>query len=463
MKQIRITIFLCLFCIGISPTFAQNCWPLIQGNSALEGATSVSANTTTTYVLRHHEIDYPVYTETQVNWTVTGGTITSQSLVLMHKDESAFAQHFYYDEVIEVSWSGAGTGSISASLLDISSSGTGCPATLSIPVSVISGNNPAPAITGCNTSTLGALVAYTTPASAGNSYTWSVSAGEILGGQGTNTVIVRWGPDPNLFPYSFAFDPVLWSLFWMNGSISVLESNGNEEGYGHTIVPFTGPGFDSFSATLQATETTVYPGYAPAECTTISVTPAGGSGGYSYEWSNGATTASISVCPAVDTDYSVSVTDANGCFTYSLPITIEAIPVSCGNNKVSVCHNGRTRCVKTNQVAGHLAHGDVLGSCTNKTGEYTEDQLLEASLNISQKFSSESILIQFYPIDAGHGSIALYDVMGRTIKTIYDGSWQEGETIEVEFSTLGFSSGIYFIRQMEEGGEYLNKRFLLNK
>ncbi|MEZ5048579.1 MAG: hypothetical protein R2766_02900 [Saprospiraceae bacterium] len=37
------------------------------------------------------------------------------------------------------------------------------------------------------------------------------------------------------------------------------------------------------------------------------------SGGTSYEWNTGATTASISVSPNTTTTYSVTVTNADGC------------------------------------------------------------------------------------------------------------------------------------------------------
>ena len=39
----------------------------------------------------------------------------------------------------------------------------------------------------------------------------------------------------------------------------------------------------------------------------------GGGGGFTFEWATGETTASISVSPIVNTTYSVTVLDANGC------------------------------------------------------------------------------------------------------------------------------------------------------
>lgn len=106
---------------------------------------------------------------------------------------------------------------------------------------------------------------------------------------------------------------------------------------------------------------TVYNGYGPMSCATLSASPSG----YSYLWSpGGETTQSITVCPTATTTYSVTVTDVLGC-TGSDDVTVNVVDVACGNNgdKVTVCHNGRQICVSANAVAAHLAHGDQLGAC----------------------------------------------------------------------------------------------------
>lgn len=58
---------------------------------------------------------------------------------------------------------------------------------------------------------------------------------------------------------------------------------------------------------------TVYPGYGTAECTDLTATVSGGTAPYSYLWSNGETTGTITVCPDESTDYTVTATDVNGC------------------------------------------------------------------------------------------------------------------------------------------------------
>lgn len=114
---------------------------------------------------------------------------------------------------------------------------------------------------------------------------------------------------------------------------------------------------------------TVYVGYAPAASTTLTPTLTGDNGSPTYLWSNGETTPSITVSPASNTTYTVTVTSGPGC-TATASTLVEAINVQCGNNndKVQVCHvaeNGssNTICISPSAVPAHLAHGDVLGAC----------------------------------------------------------------------------------------------------
>ena len=58
---------------------------------------------------------------------------------------------------------------------------------------------------------------------------------------------------------------------------------------------------------------------------TLTANPSGGTAGYTYEWSTGATTQSITVSPGSDADYSVTVTDSKGC-TASTTATVTVNP-----------------------------------------------------------------------------------------------------------------------------------------
>ncbi len=110
---------------------------------------------------------------------------------------------------------------------------------------------------------------------------------------------------------------------------------------------------------------TVYYGYGPLECAVQSITVSGGTAPYSYAWSTGETTPSIEVCPTGTTEYSVTVTDANGCSQTSSTgeIVVNVIDVHCGNNgkKVMICHyppgnpnNPQMLCISSNAVPAHI-------------------------------------------------------------------------------------------------------------
>ena len=87
-------------------------------------------------------------------------------------------------------------------------------------------------------------------------------------------------------------------------------------------------------------------------CATASTTLTA-TGGTSYLWSNGATTASTTVTPSVSTTYTVTVTDANGCTDTDdvvvtvnpLPDFILTIPIACPGTTAEVNITGLTNAV----------------------------------------------------------------------------------------------------------------------
>lgn len=130
---------------------------------------------------------------------------------------------------------------------------------------------------------------------------------------------------------------------------------------------------DAFALPSGTLSNTVYIGYAPASSINLNATASGGTPGYSYSWSGGATSSSVLVSPTDNTNYSVTVTDANGCQATATK-NIDAIDIRCGrkNDKVILCHTTSkkniTLVVSQNAVAAHLAHGDMLGLCSPDPG-----------------------------------------------------------------------------------------------
>jgi hypothetical protein len=123
---------------------------------------------------------------------------------------------------------------------------------------------------------------------------------------------------------------------------------------------------DALAIAAGAVPNTVYIGYAPASSITLTTTVSGGATPYSYNWTNGSTSASATVSPVSNTDYTVTVTDANGC-TASASKSIAVRDIRGKGNKVIICHKPQTHAntleVPPSMVADHLAHGDMLGAC----------------------------------------------------------------------------------------------------
>ncbi len=132
---------------------------------------------------------------------------------------------------------------------------------------------------------------------------------------------------------------------------------------------------------------TIYLGYAPYSSATLQANVSGGAGSYSYSWSTGATTSSITINPVVPTYYTVTVTDANSC-KKTARIFINVIDIRCNDHKVSICHiphSGMPNdiCIDASSVQTHLASGCRLGSCSLTSSEIRISEILSEQ---EQKF-----------------------------------------------------------------------------
>jgi subtilase family serine protease len=224
----------------------------------------------------------------------------------------------------------------------------------------------------------------------------------------------------------------------------------------------------------------VYFGYTPSQCQTLLVSASGGMTPYTYLWSNGATTQTVSVCPTATTIYTVTVTDHNG-YTAKDKITVQVIDIRCGNNnnKVVVCHlppgnpeNLQIICVAPSAVPAHLAHGDYLGICEavdpcdqeeqssnifypneNITDEnlidmqtqIMTDQVTGGEITIFPNPANSFVEIHL-PETATPYEVMLYDVSGKLLQR------QSMESGRQRLSTEELVNGIYLI-QIRSSGE----------
>ncbi len=170
-------------------------------------------------------------------------------------------------------------------------------------------------------------------------------------------------------PYSYSWNTVpVQNTITATGlaagtyTVTVTDANGCTSTQTHTVVEPAA----SISLATAVTNVSCFGGSNG----TASVSPAGGTPGYTYLWSNGATTASIS--GLAEGIYSVTVTDANGCTNNtSVTITQPATPVSGAitGTTGNVCHGGTNGTISVAGSGGTPGYTySITGPTVNTTG-----------------------------------------------------------------------------------------------
>ena len=180
---------------------------------------------------------------------------------------------------------------------------------------------------------------------------------------------------------------------------------------------------DAFALPSGVLANTVYVGYAPASSITLTAVATAGTPSYSYNWSNGATGSTITVNPLTNTVYTVTVTDANGC-TAAATRAINVIDIRGGNknDKVKICHGSNSLVVDGSSVGAHLAHGDLLGSCTSssitvKNALHESEQKPELAFAAIPNPSPGSFLIKIRFVNSSEKLILrIIDASGRIVE-----------------------------------------------
>lgn len=211
----------------------------------------------------------------------------------------------------------------------------------------------------------------------------------------------------------------------------------------------------------------VYYGYAPESCAVLSPTVSDGTPLFTYAWSSGPSSATITVCPSETTTYTVTVTDAIGA-TGTDQVEIEVVDVHCGNNgnKVLVCHipgnnpdNAYTVCISENAVPAHLAHGDYLGACGTAPCGGNSAGSGEVSWNIAYWQNSEEtdeltahpnpfnrfIQFEFFLLEDQPVVLSLYDAQSRLVKRLLNDIREEGPHTFV-WQPGSLPAGVYYAR-----------------
>ena len=200
---------------------------------------------------------------------------------------------------------------------------------------------------------------------------------------------------------------------------------------------------DAFALGGGVLANTVAPAYAPAASLMLQANVSGGASPYSYTWSTGATTSSVTVSPTTTTTYSVAVKDQNGC-PGSATKTVNVLNISGGKNgdKIVVCHKGNTLTIGASGVVDHLLHGDMLGSCESSTVRVPFAAVREETdlgIRVLGNPSPNYFEIQIRG-KADNIRLTVYDNLGRVIERM--SSLPSNQTVKLGNS---YQSGIYLV------------------
>lgn len=203
---------------------------------------------------------------------------------------------------------------------------------------------------------------------------------------------------------------------------------------------------------------TVYIGYLPASSVTLTANASGGTSVYSYIWSNGSSIATTTVSPTTATNYTVTVTDANGCQATANK-TIDVIDIRGGKkmDKVNICHKtgvgSNNITISSTDVPDHLAHGDMLGSCTVTTAAAVNARISEPAMGkLSVQVFPNPSPVEFTLLISGLNltekiNVRILDLQGRIVE-------QHTNINPTQKLTIGdgFRSGVYFA-EITQGAE----------
>jgi hypothetical protein len=258
----------------------------------------------------------------------------------------------------------------------------------------------------------------------------------------------------------------------------VVDANGCSAS---TTIDITQPAVLTIDA---GSDETVFFGYGPMSCADLNATVNGGTPAYSVSWtstaSGGGIGTSLTACPTSNESYTVSVVDANGC-TASDQLSICVVDVTCyaGNSsiqKVQMCQvppgnpaNAHTICIDASAVPAHLAIGCQLGecgelaaACAAPAAKNMEADVLAAALVAYPNPTANTTTVSVTLTKAGNYSVAMYDMMGKLVKTVYAGSFEDYENLEFDVDMTNLNTGVYMISVSNGDQKIENIRVMKN-
>lgn len=227
---------------------------------------------------------------------------------------------------------------------------------------------------------------------------------------------------------------------WLRG----MEAAGNIRGGCTNLRVFPRCVNSSLTANLGADQT-VYNGTSP-NCATLSPSATGGSGSYTYQWSNGSTASSQTLCPTATTNYWVKVTDGYGC-SLSDTITVNYKDVRCGKklNYVAICYKGSNKCISPSSLSYYTSRGATIGDCGSQAynPDQTNDDPNTGIVIFPNPAVSDFVVESNY---RGTYTIDMTNLQGQKILELFQGTHTDEYPATFDVDTKALSKGVYIIR-----------------
>jgi hypothetical protein len=289
---------------------------------------------------------------------------------------------------------------------------------------------------------------------------------------------------------------VQYAYDWNNGLLNLSSSNAlSGVAAGTYFVSATGTLGCDASGSVTITEPTlltvnagsdetVFYGYGPMECADLSASSNGGTGSVSYSWtstaSGGGMGSTLTACPTSNEVYTVTATDANGCqATDELSICVVDVHCEAGTSgimKVEMCQvppgnpgNAQTICIDASAVPAHLAIGCQLGACgelaaacSGSAAKSLETEELAAALVAYPNPTENTTTVSVTLTKGGNYSVEMFDMMGKLVKTVYAGSFEDYENLEFDVDMTNLQTGVYMISVSNGDQKIENIRVMKN-
>ncbi|WP_372920441.1 lamin tail domain-containing protein [Salegentibacter sp.] len=196
-------------------------------------------------------------------------------------------------------------------------------------------------------------------------------------------------------------------------------------------------------------------------CTELSFMVSGGTPPYTYSWTSlpELSGSEVEVCPEITTTYTVTVTDAQGCWgTDEVVVLVSDISEK---QKVELCYNEKTLSVPPAAVKSFLAKGAVLGACEDLLDTPgSVDEIV--NINIYPNPSAGPVTLEFKTLLEGRASAEVFNLSGKKMSNLYIGNVLPDTDYSFELNTSNWPNGFY-IFVVKTGGTTTSRQFIVRK